>query len=71
MSCLICGENEGIFDSGEPCWGCNFTYCKNCNQPIPYDTKCVKCGLLSKKYNNMVGNNEIINKCSSQIEDKS
>lgn len=60
--CLICGENNGFFDNGDPCWGCNFTYCEKCKQAIPYDTKCVNCGMMSKKYEG--GNNEIRNKYS-------
>jgi len=44
--CLICGENEGYFDGGEPCWGCNFSICTKCGLSVPYNVPCPKCGTV-------------------------
>ena len=41
--CLICGENEGYFDDGSPCWGCNFTYCPTCGAPVIRGVPCFSC----------------------------
>ncbi len=54
--CLICGENNGYNDAGQPCWGCNFTTCE-CGQPIPYDVPCVKCGKITPWTGGLWGTN--------------
>jgi len=48
LGCLICGENMGFLDNGEPCWGCNFTYCKKCGLAILYNIKCCKCETINE-----------------------
>lgn len=45
--CVICGDNCGFLDDGEPCYGCNFLTC-DCGAIIPYDIKCIKCGKITK-----------------------